>query len=172
MNNYKNSKEKLNKIRQEYTCKGDIIFTTAMQMVVEHGAENFNDDEWFNKVVDGIDERHNKAEAEGKILWITRDFEKAIVNCARAASEVSPYNLMVYIQREMYLSNGLMDGEPNYDRAIEIIRNCLCYAADRYGTYPEEESETLYKFREMDLTDEEIDYFGWGYLLKCEEEEE
>lgn len=167
MSNYKESKEKLNKIRREYTCKGDVIFTTAMQMVVEHGTSNFNDSEWFNNVINGIDERHNKAEAEGKILWVTRDFEKAIVNCAREVSEISPYNLMVYIQREMYLNNGLMDGEPDYQRAIEIIKRIL-RTEEYYHNYCEDVNFN-YVFQEYELTDDEAVYFGYQKYLNEEE---
>lgn len=170
MSNYRDSKAKLDKISREYTCKGGIIFTTAMQMVVEHGTSNFNDDEWFNNVINGIDQRHDKAEAEGKILWVTRDFEKAIVNCARAVSEITPYDLMVYIQREMYLSNGLMDGEPTYQRAIEIIKGILG-TEEYYCEYCAGGESFADKIEEYGLTEDEICYFGYEKYVYEEEEE-
>lgn len=167
MNNYKESKAKLDKIRQEYNCKGDIIFTTAMQMVVEHGTENFNDDEWFNEVINGIDKRHDKAEAEGKWLWMTRDFEKAIVNCAHDAAKIRPYDLMLYIQREMYLSSGVM-GEPDYQRAIEIIKRCMQWMDEEISKM----GGTLDAFYDIGFTDDEIANFGYEYLFDYEEDEE
>lgn len=171
MSNYKESKAALNKIRSEYSCKGDVIFTTAMSNILEYGANNFNDDNWYRKVMDDIDRRHDKAEAEDKILFITRDFEKAIVDCSKAIAAINVYDLMVYIQREMYLNNGMMDGEPSYQRALQIIRNCLCYTSDSYyGAHLGDNTEILRQFREMELDDDEIAYFGWEHLLEEEEE--
>ena len=69
------------------------------------------------------------------------------------------------------LGGGEVD-EPDYQRAIEIIRNCLCYIHDAYGAYSSDCYETLQKFRQMDLSDEEIAYFGWEYLFDVEDEED
>lgn len=170
MSNYTETKKQLDRIRSHYTCSGDIIFTSAMQMVIEQGQVRFKDNDMFTQWIADVDAKHDKAEAEGKWLFMTRDFEKSIMECAKEIADVNTYDLMVYIQKEMWLSGGEV-GEPNYQRAMQIIRNCLCYTADRYGVYPEEVSETLYKFREMELTDEEIAYFGWEYLFDVEEEE-
>ena len=51
MSNYKESKERLNKIRQEYTCKGDVIFTTAVQYVIEVGQTTINNEIWFKNAL-------------------------------------------------------------------------------------------------------------------------
>lgn len=171
MSNYIESKKQLDEIRSEYFCKGDIIFTTAIQYTIEVGQKTINSEAWFDKIIDEIDNRHDDAEVNGKHLFMTREFEKALIECARRIAKINTHDLMVYIQREMYLNNGLMDGEPDYQRALQIIRNCLCYTADNYGAYPCESDITLNDFREMGLTDEEIEYFGWGYLLDLEEEE-
>ena len=84
-------------------------------------------------------------------------------------AEIDSYDLLIYIQREVWLGGGEV-GEPDYQRALEIIRNCLCYMSDGYGAYVEECNETLQKFKEIDLTDEEIMYFGWEYLFDTEED--
>lgn len=169
--NYAESKQKLNNIRQKYGCKGDIIFRTAIHYVVEHGQYNLRDETWFDEVINDIDDRHDMAENNNKILWVTRGFEKAIMECARELAFVDVNDLLIYIQREVWFYGGEI-GEPDYQRALQIIRNCLCYTADRYGAYAEECSETLYKFREMELADEEIEYFGWEYLFDVENEED
>ena len=63
-------------------------------------------------------------------------------------------------------------GKPNHQRALDIIRNCLCYMADCYGAYHLDKKETLDKFTsQLDLTEEEIIYFGWEELLEDDEEE-
>lgn len=168
---YLESKKKLDAIRQEYGCKGEIIFRTAIQNVVDYGKCTLLDKGWYQCTIDDIDSNHDYAEANGKFLFMTRDFEKAIVNCSVALCDVDTYDLLIYIQREVWLGGGEV-GEPDYQRAMEIIRNCLCYAADNFGAYPCESDVTLNDFREIGLTDEEIEYFGWSYLLDVEEEEE
>lgn len=168
---YVDSKKKLDKIRSKYGCKGEIIFRTAIQILIDAGKCTILDPAWYQTEMDDIDARHDKAEADGKFLFMTRDFEKSIYECAKDLCEVDTYDILTYIQREVWLGGGEI-GEPDYQRALQIIRNCLCYTADRYGAYECESDVALYKFREMELTDEEIEYFGWGYLFDIEEEEE
>jgi hypothetical protein len=166
---YAESKNKLDAIRQEYGCKGDIIFRTAIQYIVEHGQYNFKNQTWFDSCLTSVDKRHDLAEKDGKILFMTRDFEKALLECARELAQITSYDLLTYIQREVWLGGGEV-GEPDYQRAIQIIRNCLCYTADSYGG--DDCSNTLYRFRELELTDDEIVYFGWEYLFDAEDEED
>lgn len=168
---YAEHKKILDKIRQKYSCKGDIIFRTAIQYIVEHGQYNFKNEKWFNSCIEQVDKKHDLADKDGKILWIGRDFEKALLECARELAQIEVYDLLVYIQHEVWLGGGEI-GQPDYQRTLEIIRNCLYYIGDCYGAYREDVSETLHKFREMDLTDEEIEYFGWGYLFDVENEED
>ena len=167
---YAENKKKLDAIRQKYGCKGDIIFITAIQYIVEHGQYNFRNEKWFSSCIEQVDSKHDRADKDGKILWIGRDFEKALLECAREMAQIEPYDLLTYIQYEVWLGNGEV-GQPDYQRAIEIIRNCLCYMADCYSAYRNCYSDILYKFREVDLTEDEISYFGWEYLFDAENEE-
>lgn len=168
---YTDSKNKIDAIRREYGCKGDLIFRTAIQYIVEHGQSKFKNETWFDECVNDVDERHDLARQLGKTLWITRDFEKAILECARELAFFEAYDLLTYVQREVWLGGGEI-GEPDYQRALEIIRNCLYYTGEEGGYYVDTPSVTLCKFREMELTDDEIAYFGWEYLLDIEEEDE
>ena len=167
---YTESKKKLDVIRQKYGCKGEVLFRTAIQSVVEYGQYMFNDEEFIADQLRPIDDRHDTAEAQGQWLFMPRDFEQEIINCAKELANINTYDLLIYIQREVWLGGGEI-GEPDYQRAIEIIRNCLCYAADNFGAYPCESDVTLENFRNIGLTDEEIEYFGWSYLFDVEEEE-
>ena len=169
--NYTETKKQLDAIRNKYNCAGDVILKTAIQALIESGAEQFMDDNWFKVAMRSVDIRHDKAEAEGKFLFMTRDFEKALLECAKELAEINAYDLLAYIQQEVWLGGGEV-GEPDYQRAMEIIRNCLCYTSDGYGAWPENCGETLNTFRQMDLSDDEIAYFGWEYLFDVEEEEE
>ena len=168
---YAESKKKIDAIRQKYGCKGEIIFRTAIQYIVEYGQNNFKDQKWFDGCIECVDKKHDLAEKNGKHLWIGRNFEKAMLECTKELTEIDPYDFLAYIQREVWLRSDSV-GEPDYQRAMEIIRNCLCYMSDGYGAWPENCSETLNTFRQMDLTDDEIAYFGWEYLFDVEDEEE
>lgn len=166
---YAESKKKIDKIRQEYGCKGEVIFRTALECVIDYGKCTLLDPGWYESTIREIDDRHDKAEAEGRWLWMTRDFEKAIVNCSVDLCGVNTYHLLMYIQKEIWLGGEV--GEPDYQRAMEIIRNCLCYMADCYGAYRCDEKETLEKFRCV-MEDHEIEFFGWEELFEDEDLEE
>ena len=168
--NYTESKQKIDAIRDKYGCKGEVIFRTAIQYVIEYGQHNFLDEIWYRDLINDIDDRHDIAEEHGKILFMTRDFEKAILECAKDLAQIKAYDFLRYIQKEVWLGGGKV-GEPDYQKAMQIIRNCLCYTADRYGAYRLDEEETLEAFRCF-MDDEEIEHFGWGELLNAEEEYE
>ena len=161
---YVESKKKIDKIRQDYGCKGEIIFRTALQNVIEYGKCTLCDPGWYEPTMREIDKRHDDADANGKWLFMTRDFEKAIVNCSVALCDVEAYHLLMYVQKEVWLGGEI--GEPDYQRAMQIIRNCLYWTAEGY-----ESSAILKQFRDLELDDDEIAYFGWEYLFDVEDEE-
>ena len=167
---YAEHKKILDEIRQKYSCKGDVIFRTAIQYIVQHGQLNFRNEKWFNSCIEQVDSKHDRAEKDGKNLWIGRDFEKELLECAREVAQIESYDLLIYIQREVWLGGGEV-GEPDYQRALEIIRNCLCYMADCYGAYSFEKEEVLGKFQCV-MNDDEIEYFGWSELFDDEEDED
>lgn len=164
MNNYAESKKQLDTIRDKYGCKGEIIFRAAIQYVIEFGQRNFKDEVWFNELVNDVDERHNLAEANREILFVTRDFEKAIFECAKELAQIEPYDFLIYIQREIYLGG---DGI-SYQRAIDLLRGCLDYCGN--NTY--KIMYTLEMAEEMGFDENEIEELGYGYMLNEEEEEE
>jgi hypothetical protein len=167
---YVESKKKIDAIRQEYGCKGEVLFRTAIQYVVEYGKDLLNDDGWFKGEIHSIDAYHDKAEMEGKTLWVTRGFEKAILECAKKLAGFDAYDFLTYIQKEVWLDGGKV-GEPDYQRAMEIIRNCLSYMAGCYGAYTYDNEEILEKFRCV-MEDHEIEFFGWEELFEDEDLEE
>lgn len=164
MNNYTESKKQLDTIRSKYNCAGDVIFRTAIQMVVEYGQNTFKDDAWFEDQMNAIDDRHDAAESVGKFLFMTRDFEKVICECAKEIAEVEPYECLMYIQKEVWLGG---DGI-SYHRAIELLKGCLDYCGN--NTY--EIMYTLEMAEEMGFTEDEIEELGYGYMLGEDEEEE
>ena len=163
--NHAESKKKLDEIRREYGCKGDIILRTAIQYVVEYGKNMLLDEGWYEHFMFDIDKRHDEAEAEGKILFCTREFEKALIDCAKALCEVNTYDLLMYIQREVWLGG---DGI-SYQRAIELLRNCVSF-------FIEDTCELIYARDELTddigFREDELEELGFDILFDYEEEEE
>ena len=158
---YIESKKTLDKIKEDFGCKGEIIFRTAIQEVVSRGQITFLDDSIYKDMMNDIDANHNYAEANGKTLFISRDFEKAIVECARELSKIDSYDLLIYIQKEIWLgSDGI-----NYKRAIDIAQTCLNYIIDNECIGNEEILDKLY---ELDLSDKEIEDLDFGWVFEEE----
>lgn len=164
MSNYVESKKELDKIRREYNCQGDIIFRTAIQYVIEQGQENFKDDEWYQAVLNGTNERHDKAEAEGKVLFIGRNFEIAILECAKKLATIGAYDLLIYVQREVFLSSDGIDPQ----RAIMLLKNCL----DLLENSHDDSSYFRADIRDIGLLDDEIEFLGYDWLYDDEMEDE
>ena len=143
-----------------------MIFRTSIQYVVEYGQRKFKNDEWVKEQLNLIDVKHDEAELEGKILWIGRDFEKALIECAAEIAAVETYNLLIYIQREVWLSN---EGGIDYQRAIQLLKGCMNHIEDSEMC---DNEETYYVFDEIGFTDEELEGFGFGYLINEEDEED
>jgi len=165
MANYLESKKKIDEIRSKYGCKGEILFRSAIQCVVEYGADSLTDDWNYKHAIDDINDRHDAAEEDGKILWVTREFELAILECAREIAKVNTYDFLVYIQREVWLSNDGMD----YKRAFELLKSALEYLEGYNNCNNRENYEA---FVDIGLDDDEMAQLGFDYLVSNEEEDE
>ena len=166
--NYAETKKQLDAIRSKYSCAGDIIFRTAIQYIVEHGQYNFRNEAWFNDCIAHVDKRHDLADSQGKILIMTRDFEKALLECAKELAEISPYDFLTYIQQEVWLGGGEV-GKPDYQRAIRLVQGCMNWI-ETSSTSTSDLRDTLINW--CDFHEDEIEYLGYGYVLDIEDEEE
>ena len=158
MNNYANTKKELDFIRHSYDCKGEIVFRTALQYIVEYGQSTFNDNGWVENQLTLIDLKHDQAEEKGKTLWIGREFERAFIECAREIAKVDAYSMLVYIQKEVWLSN---EGGIDYQRAVELLKSCLGWLADDCCTH----KEIVNRLELIDFEEEDFEALGYGYLL-------
>ena len=158
-----NDFEAMKNIRSRFASKGDVIFRTAIQCVVECGQQSFNDHEWYDKMIKNIDERHDQAEAEGKWLIMTREFEYAILECAGEIANLNAYEVLMYIQKEVWLGGKV--GELAYQEAIECLKSAMRYIEDDKCSI----ADTLDAFYDIGLEDDQIDYLGFGHLLDTEE---
>lgn len=168
MSNYKESKVKLDAIRRKYCCKGDIIIRTAIQSVVEIGQNMILSDNWYVGEITDINAKHDLAEKEGKWLFMTREFELAILECMRDLAGINSYDLLTYIQKEIFLGSTEI-GEPDYQRAIEIIKSILS-TEEYYCEYCAGGESFVDKLEEFGLREDEICYFGYQRYIEEEEE--
>lgn len=157
MSNYAESKQKLDEIRSKYCCAGDIIFRTAIQYVVDYGKCTLLDPGWYRGTMDDIDAKHDNAEAEGKCLFCTRAFEKAIIDCAVALCDVNTYDLLVYIQQEVFLSSNGMD----YQRAIHLLGKCIEWIDETHASV----GEMYDTLRYIGFSDSDIETLEFEYVL-------
>ena len=158
---YKESKMMLNKIRDDYACKGEVVFRCALQYAVECGHHLLQDPIWVQKQLDNIDVNHDEAEKEGKVLFITRDFEKSIVECAVEISKIPTMEMLQYVQKEVWLSGEGID----YQRAIGLLKNCMEWLNEDISGV----GDTLEAFHHIGFDDCEIEEFGYGWLFEEEE---
>lgn len=165
MNNYAESKKTLDRIRNKYGCKGEMIFRTSIQYIVEFGQNKFLDNEWVQAQLDVVNEKHNKADAENKILFIGREFEIALIECAKELANVNAYDLLVYIQKEVWLSN---EGGIAYDRAVTLLKACMSNI-EQWNDCRNE--LTLGEFEDIGFDDDEITELGFAYVLDVRENE-
>ena len=163
MNTYVESKKTLDKIASKYGCKGDIIMRTAAQYIIEYGQYMFKDEDFIKDQIQQIEDKHRISEEEGKHLWVTKDFELAIFNCARELAEVNSYDLIIYMQKEIYWSN---EGGLDYKRAVQLLKSSLEYLENYNNCNNKENYEA---FQDIGLEDNEIEEFGFGYLISEEE---
>lgn len=165
MSNYTESKKALDKIASKYNCKGDIIMRVAMQYIVEYGQHMLQDEEFINDQKQQIKDKHDAAEKDGKHLWISREFELTLIDCAIELAKINAYDLIIYIQKEMYFSN---EGGIDYDRAIQSLKRCMDWIENDI----DDTSITRDVFRNcIEFTDDEVEQLGWSYILEEEEDE-
>lgn len=148
----------LNKIRDDYACKGEIIFRSALQYVVECGYRLLQNSSWVKIQLQHIDEKHDEAEKENKILFIGRDFEKAIIECAAEISKVPTMDLLQYVQKEVWLSGEGID----YQRVVELLKSCVDWFSD--------DERAVENLNLLGFSDYEIEELGYGWLFEEDEE--
>lgn len=164
MKNYAETKNELDRIRNEYGCKGEMIFRTSLQYIVEFGQNKFLDDEWVQSQINAVNEKHNKADAENKILFIGRGFEIALIECAKELAKVNAYNLLVYIQKEVWLSN---EGGIDYDRAVQLLKSCMSWIEEDHASL----GEMLDTLEYIGFDDDDIEALGFAYVLDVREDD-
>lgn len=163
---YKVAKVELDKIRAKYSSAGDVLFRVALQYVIDCGRQVFEDDDWVKEQLDIIDRKHEAFEREKKMAFVSREFEKASIECAQEIAKVDAYNLLIYIQKEVWLGGEGID----HKRAVRLLKWSLEYIENDNGC---NNTDTYEAFECIGLTDDEIRKLNFGYLIpEIEEDEE
>lgn len=154
-------KSSLDKIREKYGCKGELIFRTSVQYIIDYGKALLNDTKYIEGQLKNIDEKHNKAEAEGKVLWVGREFEKDLINCAVEIAKVNTIDIIKYIQKEWLFQE--ID-EMTYTHAKDLLINIINQKLS--------ETDTDFARDELECAgfdDEDFEALGFAEIFNPEE---
>lgn len=156
MNTYKESKKQIEAIRNKY---GEVAFRMAISHLMDVGIRHLTEE-----LVEETCEKMMK-EDDSK-AFVTNEFKCDLVRAAYELAQVPHIDVLVYIQREVVYDVG--DGMPFYHRAIDLVKSCMCNI-EQWNDCRNE--LTLGELEDIGFDDDEIEQFGFGYLLDVREEE-
>lgn len=139
--------------------KSELVLRLAFNHLFDIGANSLKD----------VSYDHIRENVPGNAL-MTDEFARDIVVYAKHISRLPFVEMMVWFSRNIEYDVG--DNKPSYQRLDEIAYNAinLSVADPVVNQMP---SETLRHLRyDIDLTDEEIEHFGYGYVLDCDVDNE
>ena len=163
---YKETAKKLNEIRTKYTSAGDMIFRCAVYTLFEEGSRNI-------KKLLADTERIHKYQRNIGIPAQNEQFTEAILCCAEEMKDLHPVNLTLYMAYEgvFFLApHDVYDDKAPipYKRLLSIVNHLLSGIAEDYVCISG--SDHLQRLKNDGLTEDEIRYFGYEYLLDLKEE--
>ena len=153
MNNYKESKKKIEKIRGDYR---ELAFRAGISHLMDVGIRHLT-----KELVDETCAEIMKQDDTNRIM--TNDFECDILRAAYELAQIPHIDLLVYIQREV--DYDVFDGEISYSRAIKLLKDCVLGIEMQCNT----DEETLDKLENMEFEDDDIRALGFEYLLEVVE---
>lgn len=157
MNNYVESKKKFDAIRNK---AGDMMFRMAISHLMDVGIRHLTEEIVEETCKEIMQKDDSKA-------FMANGFQCDLVRTAYELAQISHTDLLVYIQREMVYD--IFDGAPSYQRAVKLLKQCMNDIEIRESC---ENEWTRDAFEDLGFTDDEMEWAGFSYLLKNEEEEE
>ncbi len=97
---YKQTREAIRAIENEY---GLLAFNMAFTHLMEHGWKNFNE-ESVQAACEQIREEEAEVKRQGKIVFMTANFQIGIMECSLALSKFSIMDLFAYIKTDMAIN--------------------------------------------------------------------
>lgn len=149
----------INKIKSKYDCKGELIFRSALCLLLDYGKERCGNVDWVNDNKELTHQNHKEAEEQGKHLLVSERLENAIIDCAYELAQFGNWELMEYIQTEIQTDWQT----PTYKQLGEQIKY-LCTIIKSYNG--NNVSEILY---EWSINQEVLEYLELNEYLKEEE---
>lgn len=153
MNNYAESKKRIEKIRGDYR---ELAFRAGISHLMDVGIRHLT-----KELVDDACEKIMNEDDTSHIM--TNDFKCDILRVAYELAQIPHIDLLVYIQREVEYD--VFDGEISYSRAIRLLKDCVLGIEMQCNT----DEETLDKLENMEFEDDDIRALGFEYLLEDEE---
>lgn len=106
MSNYTESKKKLDTIRSKYSSAGDIIFRSAIDTLIDIGKVNCCNELTYDGILSGVD----------------NEIDRTVLKCAHELAYINTTDLLIYVQKELYLSN---DGGMSYQTMARKLSDCI-----------------------------------------------
>lgn len=117
----------INKIKQKYDCKGELVFRSALCLLLDYGKERCGNMDWVNDNKELTKKNHKEAEEQGQHLIIGEKLELAIIDCAYELAQFGNWELMEYIQTEMFTCYKT----PTFKDLTDCIVNLCYWISDR-----------------------------------------
>ena len=157
MSSYAESKKKIEKIRDWY---GEFVFRGGISHLMDVGIRHFTEEN-----VERTCKEIMESDDTGRFM--TNEFQCEIVKAAYELAQVSHIDLLVYIQREVCYD--VSDYVIGYRRAIDLLKRCMeqIEANEDYNNV-----ETYGVLESIGFDDDELEEFGYGYLLEESDKEE
>lgn len=153
MNNYAESKKRIEKIRGDYR---ELAFRAGISHLMDVGIRHLT-----KELVEETCAEIMKQDDTNRIM--TNDFECDILRVAYELAQIPHIDLLVYIQREVEYD--VFDGGISYSRAIRLLKDCVLGIEMQCNT----DEETLDRLENMEFEDDEIRALGFEYLLEVVE---
>lgn len=155
MNNYVESKKKIEAIRNKY---GEVMFRMAISHLMDVGIRHLTEEN-----VEKTCKEMMASDDSGRFM--SNEFECEIVQTAYELAQIPHIDLLVYIQREV--TYDVFDGMPSYERVIELLKKCMGHIE----VFEDDNIITLEVFEELGFDDDDLSALGFEYLLSESEEE-
>lgn len=156
MSNYAESKKKIEKVRDWY---GEFVFRGGISHLMDVGIRHLTEEN-----VERTCKEIMESDDTGRFM--TNEFQCEIVKAAYELSQVSHIDLLVYIQREVAYDVG--DYVIGYRRAIDLLKRCMeqIEVNEDYNNV-----ETYNVLESIGFDDDELEEYGFKYLLEESEDE-
>lgn len=153
MSNYAESKKKFDEIRNRV---GEPMFRMGISHLMDVGIRHLDKDlveETCEKIMQEDDSK----------AFMSNEFKCELIRTAYELAQISHVDLLAYISREMFYDIG--DDMPTYDKAIKLLKGCLCWLDDDLVG----RKVLLEELDYIGFEDDEIEALGFGYLFNTEQ---